>query len=363
MSTPGESEARFDSLDFLYMPSRDVVADLAFYRDVLGGEVVFAIEAFGARVAQVRLSRSEPRLLLADHLEGDAAVLVYRVADLEAAWRSSSDAAWRSRPGSGSRTDRVRRSARRAARDWRCTSSRVPGPTSASRAGSTSEALGRAPASPSAAPRVRCGMAVLDVNAAMGKVGLPAPLSELRAREWDAIVVGGGHNGLTAAAYLARAGRSVLVLERREQLGGACTLEQPFPDPRYLISPCAYVVGLLDGLVVRELELERHGYRVLMADPNLWCPLPDGTSVALFLDPQRTVTHLRENGFSERDIRGMNAYGEMFERLRRLLRGGPRDTWVGASPSRGELEELLGHDDELISVVFEESVAARSIAI
>ena len=201
-------------------------------------------------------------------------------------------------------------------------------------------------------------MSTLDVNAAMGRIGLPAPLSELSARDWDAIVVGGGHNGLTAAAYLARAGRSVLVLERREQLGGACTLEQPFPDPRYLISPCAYVVGLLDGLVVRELELERHGYRVLMADPNLWCPLPDGTSVALFLDRQRTVTHLRENGFSERDIRGMTAYGELFERLRLLLRGGPRDTWVGASPSRGELEELLGHDDELISVVFEESIVA-----
>ena len=85
MSAPGDSEAPLDSLDFLYMPSRDVVADLAFYRDVLGGEVVFAIEAFGARVAQVRLSPDEPRLLLADHLEGDAAVLVYRVADLEAA--------------------------------------------------------------------------------------------------------------------------------------------------------------------------------------------------------------------------------------------------------------------------------------
>ena len=149
----------------------------------------------------------------------------------------------------------------------------------------------------------------------------------------------------------------MLVLERREQIGGACTLEQPFPDPRYLISPCAYVVGLLDDLVVRELELERHGYRVLMADPNLWCPLPDGSSVALFLDRERTVAHLRENGFSERDIQGMNAYEELFERLRRLLRAGPRDTWVGASPTRAELEELLGHDDESISVVFEESIA------
>src|SRR5436189_6108064 len=107
-------------------------------------------------------------------------------------------------------------------------------------------------------------MATPDVNAAKGKLGLPAPLSELSAREWDAIVVGGGHNGLTAAAYLARAGRGVLVLERREELGGACTLERPFPDRRYLISPCAYVVGLLDRRVVRELELERHGYRVFV---------------------------------------------------------------------------------------------------
>ena len=136
----------------------------------------------------------------------------------------------------------------------------------------------------------------------------------------------------------------MLVLERSERLGGACTIEQPFPDPRYLISPCAYVVGLLDELVIRELELERHGYEVVPADPNLWCPLPDGSSVALYLDPQRTVSHLRENGFRERDIRGLIAYGELFEDLRRRLRGGVRDTWVGSSPARAELEELLGHD-------------------
>jgi phytoene dehydrogenase-like protein len=199
---------------------------------------------------------------------------------------------------------------------------------------------------------------VSDVNAMLGRVGLPEPLAALAARDWDAVVVGGGHNGLTAAAYLARAGRSVLVLEQRERLGGACTLDQPFDDPRYLISPCAYVVGLLDPIVIRELELERRGYRVFVCDPNLWCPLPDGGSVALFCDRDRTAEHLRAAGFAEADVRGMLAYEELFARLRRLLRHGPRgDTWLGSSPSREELAEALGNDGELVSVLFEESIA------
>lgn len=75
----------FESLDFLYMPSRDVAADLAFYEDVLGAETVFAIEAFGTRVAEVMLTEGGTRLLLAEHLEGEAPVLVHRVADLDAA--------------------------------------------------------------------------------------------------------------------------------------------------------------------------------------------------------------------------------------------------------------------------------------
>jgi phytoene dehydrogenase-like protein len=174
---------------------------------------------------------------------------------------------------------------------------------------------------------------------------------------YDAVVVGGGHNGLVAAAYLARAGQSVLVLERREQLGGACTLEQPFEDERYLVSPCAYVVGLLDELVVRELDLRAHGYRVFPADPNLWCPFPDGTSFGQFLDDERTAAHMRENGFSDADVRGALAYEETFDRIRRLLRQGDAgDTWLGSSPSRERIEEILG-DDELVSIVFEESIA------
>jgi phytoene dehydrogenase-like protein len=199
---------------------------------------------------------------------------------------------------------------------------------------------------------------VIDVNALLGRVGLPEPVSALAARDWDAVVVGGGHNGLAAAAYLVRAKRSVLVLEARERLGGACTVDQPFDDERYLISPCAYVVGLLDPLVIRELELDRRGFRVTVCDPNLWCPLPDGGSVAIFCESQRTAEHLRSGGFAEADIQGLLAYEELFARLRRLLRDGPLgDTWLGSSPSRPELEEALGHDEELVSVVFSEPIA------
>ena len=74
----------FASLDFLYMPSRDPASELAHFEASLGAEVVFAIEAFGARVAMLRLAQGPPDLLLADHLEGERPVLVYRVDDLDA---------------------------------------------------------------------------------------------------------------------------------------------------------------------------------------------------------------------------------------------------------------------------------------
>ena len=79
------SEAPFEQLDFLYIPSRDVAVDLAYLTDVLGGRVIFAIDSMGTRAAAVELTAGPPLVLLTDHLEGDRPILVYRVEDLDAA--------------------------------------------------------------------------------------------------------------------------------------------------------------------------------------------------------------------------------------------------------------------------------------
>jgi phytoene dehydrogenase-like protein len=197
---------------------------------------------------------------------------------------------------------------------------------------------------------------VNEIAAKLGEVGLPEPVAELAKRDWDAIVVGGGHNGLTAAAYLARAGRSVLVLERRERLGGAATLERPFADQRCVVSPCAYVVGLLDELVIDELDLRRRGLRYWVADPNLWVPFDDGTAFGQWLDHDETQRNLEQLGLSKADIDGYWAYEEIFDEIRKRLRKGERDTWVGDAPTRGEIEELLG-SQEMIDIVFDASIA------
>jgi catechol 2,3-dioxygenase-like lactoylglutathione lyase family enzyme len=95
MAESGGDEAPFEQLDFLYVPSRDVARDLAFFSEVLGGRVVFAIDSMGTRVAAVRLTEDPPLVLLTDHLEGDRLILVYRVPDLEAALTELEGKGWR----------------------------------------------------------------------------------------------------------------------------------------------------------------------------------------------------------------------------------------------------------------------------
>ncbi len=116
----------------------------------------------------------------------------------------------------------------------------------------------------------------------LGILPPPASLREAVRGPWDAIVVGAGHNGLTCAAYLAKAGKRVLVLESRRRVGGACTLDQVWPG--YRISPCAYLVGLLHPLVIDELAMADYGFRWLPATAGMFVPFDDGTSVQLWDD-------------------------------------------------------------------------------
>jgi len=159
------------------------------------------------------------------------------------------------------------------------------------------------------------------------------------ARSYDAIVVGGGHNGLTAAAYLARAGKQVLVLERRELLGGAAASEAIWPG--YKVSTCAHVCGLLRPRIVRELELARHGFATLPCDPSVLALGPEDRHLALWRDPQRCAVEIGR--FSSRDAKAFPRFGAELARLGDFL-----DRLIHLDPPRvpnpalGDLPALLG---------------------
>ncbi len=128
---------------------------------------------------------------------------------------------------------------------------------------------------------------------------------------YDSVVIGAGHNGLTAAAYLARAGRRVLVLERRELVGGACVTEEIWPG--FKVSTAAYVNSLLRPEIIRDLDLKRHGFAMLPRNPSSFTPFPDGRFLMLGPDPE---LNRREVGkFSARDAEALPRYERMLERV------------------------------------------------
>jgi phytoene dehydrogenase-like protein len=198
--------------------------------------------------------------------------------------------------------------------------------------------------------------------AVLGKIGLPAPVKELAARRWDAIIVGAGHNGLACASYLAQAGKRVLVLESRDRVGGACTIEEPFPGVR--MSPCAYLAGLLHPLVIKELNLPERGFEWSPAVNGLFVPFLDGSSMQLWDDDARCEKEVRR--FSPGDVEGWRAMNDVIRRLRDTIRpadgsnsphNGPHDLWIGEAPTQEQLEDLLARDPEARNLLFSWSMA------
>ena len=145
----------------------------------------------------------------------------------------------------------------------------------------------------------------------MSRVPQPTPDSS----RYDAIVIGAGHNGLTAAAYLARAGRKVLVLERRHVLGGAAVTEEIYPDFKFSVA--SYVVSLLRPEIIRELDLPRHGLEILPLD-GTFTPMPSGNYLWRVNDHARTFREVARH--SHRDAEIYDEYGRAMVEMARFAK-------------------------------------------
>lgn len=134
-------------------------------------------------------------------------------------------------------------------------------------------------------------------------------------QHFDCVVIGGGHNGLVTAAYLAKAGKSVCVLERRHILGGCACTEEIWPG--YRVSTAAYVISLFLPEITRELRLKQYGLEVLPRNPSSFTPLLDGRS--LTLGPDMVQSQREISRFSRRDAEAYPKYNALLERVARVL--------------------------------------------
>jgi len=174
----------------------------------------------------------------------------------------------------------------------------------------------------------------------------------------DAVIVGAGHNGLVAAAYLARAGLDVEVLERRDVVGGACVTEELWPGVR--ASPGAYTLSLLRRRIIADLDLHAHGLRVHVHEPYLFAPQPDGRRVVTWSSRERTHAQLAAD-WSRADADAYVAWAERWaaaaERARPLLlEPADRERWldaIGPELLDGAIaDDLAGIPSEAVRVPF-----------
>src|SRR5204863_2080687 len=160
-----------------------------------------------------------------------------------------------------------------------------------------------------------CSSRARAIGSHAGQSAVILQQSAIGVMRYNAIVIGGGHNGLTAAAYLARAGRKVLVLERRHLVGGAAVTEEIFPGFKF--SVCSYVVSLLRPEIIRDLDLASHGLEILPLDGTL-TPMPDGDYLWRTNDHARTFREIARH--SRVDAEAYDEYGRAMIEMGRFAK-------------------------------------------
>lgn len=183
---------------------------------------------------------------------------------------------------------------------------------------------------------------------------------------YDAVIVGAGHNGLVVANYLARAGLNVLVLERRPFVGGACITEELFPGFR--VSSCSYICYMLQGKVIEDLELRKHGFEVHQLEPYRFHPFPNGDYLLGWHDDEQTAEEIRRISKHDGDrYVEWNAFWEQAaDILKRYFLSEPPTIAQIAADVRGTSDErvfermLTGNVKDLAEEYFESDLVRAS---
>lgn len=157
----------------------------------------------------------------------------------------------------------------------------------------------------------------------------------MKKSEYDVVVIGAGHNGLLTAAYLGKAGLKVLVLERRNIVGGACVTEEVIPG--FKISTTSYVCSLLRPEVIRDLELKKHGLKLLVRDPSSCSLFEDGSHYYFWRDPQKTLEEIRK--LSKKDANNWHRYEADLEEIARFVE--PMMIKPALDPQTRKIRELI----------------------